>query len=71
LSSAVAVAMLSIRASVLTWSSMLLLWMSSGEFRIVYGDDLVELAGNVAFEAADDPFLRQASPTLPTITPSR
>src|SRR5690606_19375637 len=33
----------------------MLLWMSSGEFKMVWcGDDLVELAGDVAFEAADD-----------------
>jgi hypothetical protein len=38
----------------------MLLWMSSGEFKIVRDDDLVELAGDVALEASDDLFLGQA-----------
>src|SRR5690606_14532949 len=39
----------------------MLLWMSSSEFKIVWcGDELVELAGDVAFEAADDLLLGQA-----------
>src|SRR5690606_2753378 len=42
-------------------SGGMLLWMSSGEFKIVWcGDELVELAGDVAFEAADDLLLGQA-----------
>src|SRR5690606_8523200 len=39
----------------------MLLWMSSGEFKMVWcGDELVELAGDVAFEAADDLLLGHA-----------
>jgi hypothetical protein len=35
----------------------MLLWMSSGEVKIFCGDELVELAGDVTLEAADDFFL--------------
>ena len=38
----------------------MLLWMSSGQLKIVCCDELVELAGDVAFEASNDFFLGHA-----------
>jgi len=38
----------------------MLLWMSSGRFKVFGCDELVELAGDETFEAADDFFFGEA-----------